>query len=225
MKVGTDGVLLGAWAAREASRNADLQVGDVLDIGTGTGLIALMVAQKASGARIIAIDVDADAVAQAKENVEASPWKDRIRVEHISLQDYTTDVRYSFILSNPPYFINSQKCPDRKRSLARHADTLPMETLMKCAARLLSSEGRLGIILPAEAAKEADRWAAVYGLFPLSRISIRTKSNKPVTRCILCYGMKPSGGVEETSVELFDEDGNGSLWYRDLTSDYYLDRT
>ncbi|MDO5447724.1 MAG: methyltransferase, partial [Prevotellaceae bacterium] len=196
MKVGTDGVLLGAWAAIEALDHADAI--DVLDVGTGTGLIALMVAQKAENARVTAIDIDADAVAQAQENVDASPWKERITLINMPLQDFTTDVRFSMILSNPPYFINSQKCPDRQRSLARHADSLPLQTLMKRATELLLPEGRLCIILPDEAVKESDRWAAVYGLFPLKRISIRTKTNKPVRRAILCYGMKPSGWVEET---------------------------
>lgn len=140
MKVGTDGVLLGAWA------NVDL-CQHILDIGTGTGLIALMLAQR-SEADIDAIDIDADACEQAKENAEKSPFKERIKVFHSPLNQYKSNTQYDLIVSNPPYFVDSLKCPDGKRNLARHTDTLSLDDLVEDSMSLLSPTGKLALIIP-----------------------------------------------------------------------------
>lgn len=142
MKVGTDGALLGAWAHAEQSKR-------VLDIGTGTGLIALMLAQR-SQATIDAIDIDADACLQARENIAASPFAGRIDVHHVPLAAYAPfhQGEYDLIVSNPPYFIDSLKCPDRKRNTARHTDTLPLPDLLRDGRELLAPGGRIALILP-----------------------------------------------------------------------------
>ena len=116
MKVGTDGVLLGAWADVVSARN-------ILDIGTGTGLISLMMAQRCN-ARIRAVDIDADAVEQARGNVAASPWQDRIEVELQDICHFTSETLFDVIVSNPPYFTDSLKCPGKQRNIARHTDFL-----------------------------------------------------------------------------------------------------
>ena len=123
MKVGTDGVLLGAWASTERCQR-------ILDVGTGTGLIALMLAQR-STASLDAIDIDLDACLQARENIAKSPFANRIQVYQTSLSEYMPDenIKYDLIVSNPPYFIDSLKCPDTKRNLARHTDTLSLPDL------------------------------------------------------------------------------------------------
>lgn len=142
MKVGTDGVLLGAWAGTESCSR-------ILDIGTGTGLIALMLAQR-SKAAIDAIDIDADACLQAQENAESSPFAGRIKIRHSALSDFAqagTNL-YDLIVSNPPYFADSLKCPDRKRNTARHTDTLTLEDLLQDSRRLLAPQGRIALILP-----------------------------------------------------------------------------
>ena len=125
MKVGTDGALLGAWAAPKEARN-------ILDIGTGTGLVALMLAQRCQ-AFIDAIDIDADACLQAEENVARSPFADRIRVHCCALNDFhpSAPSHYDLIVSNPPYFHQALKCPDPKRNRARHTDTLSLEELFQ----------------------------------------------------------------------------------------------
>ena len=135
MKVGTDGVLLGAWADVVSARN-------ILDIGTGTGLISLMMAQRCN-ARIRAVDIDADAVEQARGNVAASPWQDRIEVELQDICHFTSETLFDVIVSNPPYFTDSLKCPERQRNIARHTDLLDFDKLAESAARLLHSEGVL----------------------------------------------------------------------------------
>lgn len=142
MKVGTDGVLLGAWAGTESCNR-------ILDVGTGTGLIALMLAQR-SKAVIDAIDIDAEACLQAQENTESSPFAERITIRHSALSDFaqTCTTRYDLIVSNPPYFIDSLKCPDRQRNTARHTDTLTLEKLLQDSRKLLAPQGRIALILP-----------------------------------------------------------------------------
>ena len=142
MKVGTDGVLVGAWA------NID-NANRILDIGTGTGLIALMAAQRTE-ATIDAIDVDDDACLQATENVQRSPFANRINILHTGLEDFLPGQQggYDRIVTNPPYFVDSLKCPNDKRNLARHTDTLSLDSLLTHGKRLLNPEGQLALILP-----------------------------------------------------------------------------
>lgn len=117
MKVGTDGVLLGAWAPADKAKR-------ILDVGTGTGLIALQLAQRNPHARITAIEIDAAAAGQATENVSHSPWADRVEVICHDFRDYQPENRFDLIVSNPPYFIDALKCPDEQRCTARHAGNL-----------------------------------------------------------------------------------------------------
>lgn len=160
MKVGTDAVLLGAWTDTGNCRH-------ILDIGTGTGIIALMLAQR-SIAEIDAIDIDREACEQAAENAAASPFAGRINIIHSSCSDFATSSdkqkKYDLIVSNPPYFINSLKCPDDKRTVARHTDSLPLQDLIRDACSLLSPKGRIALILPHERLEETGELAAAFHL-------------------------------------------------------------
>ena len=122
MKVGTDGVLLGAWTDVAHSKH-------LLDIGSGTGLVALMLAQRCTG-EITGIEIDKEAVEQSRENVAASPWKERIEILWQDVRQYTPNDLYDTIVSNPPYFVDSLKCPDGQRNTARHSDTLDADQLI-----------------------------------------------------------------------------------------------
>lgn len=160
MKVGTDAVLLGAWADTSFCRN-------ILDIGTGTGIIALMLAQR-SQATVEAIDIDKEACVQATENAAASPYTERIKVVHASCADFAASnqqKRYDLIVSNPPYFINSLKCPDNKRTVARHTDTLLLSDLIREAQTLLSPSGRIALVLPYERLEEVKALASANHLY------------------------------------------------------------
>lgn len=166
MKVGTDGVLLGAWAGTDSCNR-------ILDIGTGTGLIALMLAQR-SPAIIDAIDIDADACLQAQENVVASPFAERVQVRHSALADFAqaaTD-RYDLIVSNPPYFVDSLKCPDRQRNTARHTDTLTLEDLLQDSRKLLAPQGRIALILPYDQKERLTDCIRTYQLFLSKETSV-----------------------------------------------------
>ena len=153
MKVGTDGVLLGAWASvRDARR--------ILDVGTGSGLIAIQLAQRNPEARITAIEIDTDASGQAQENVSRSPWGDRIEVLCMDFGKYFPQEKFDLVVSNPPYFQESLKSPVAQRNQARHTDTLPFEALLSASERLLEPGGCLCLILPLSS------WECVQRLLP-----------------------------------------------------------
>lgn len=208
MKVGTDGVLLGAWAPL-GSR--------ILDVGTGSGLIARMLMQRCPEAEVEGIDIDEAAVAQAKEN--------GVRAFQARLQDWKSDIGdcYDLIVSNPPYFQNSLKNPDRGRELARHTDSLGYEELIAHSARLLKEEGQLALILPAEAEEEIRNLAARYSLFPTHITRVYSKETKPARRVILAFSRKNSiVGLTEDSLVLEDEKGGRSAAYSKLCEEFYL---
>lgn len=143
MKVGTDGVLLGAWTDIYNSEKA-------LDIGTGSGLIALIMAQRSNKLSIHAIDIDSNAIEQAKENIKLSPFTSQINCVNSSLQELQihSDKKYDIIVSNPPFFIQSLKSPKPERTTARHTDTLSAEELIKISSTLLNTGGKISVIYP-----------------------------------------------------------------------------
>lgn len=218
MKVGVDGVLLGAWASKDAPRK-------ILDIGTGTGLIALMLAQRYPMAVIHAIDIDADACAQAGENITQSPWHDRIKAEEVSLQAFAreTSVEFDFIVSNPPYFNQSFTPPNASRTNARHTSTLTHEELMRRASGLLASDGVLCLILPLEEAARCIETAPRYQLFCTSEITVYHKPNALPKRKLLAFSKTESFTKEEG--ELTIETDKRHIYtneYTALVQDFYL---
>lgn len=215
MKVGTDGTLLGAWA-RGGSR--------ILDIGSGTGLVALMMAQRFPHARIMGIDIDAEAVAQARANVQSSPFNDSGRMD-ILLSDvctYTCEQPFDAIVSNPPYYDHSLACPDEQRTLARHTLSLSYRDLMAAAWRLLSEEGELSLVIPTECKSKLESEAALAGFFKVRECTVKTTPRKPVRRYLLafrkrsCHEVELAEGIIELSPRV------RSPWYVELTKDFYL---
>lgn len=224
MKVGTDGVLLGAWA--EPAVSIQPSAFRILDVGTGSGLVALMLAQRFPEAHIDAIDIDEAAVEQAAENFAASPWSDRLHAYHSRLQDWQSHSVPSLIVSNPPYFQNSLKNPDKGRELARHTDTLSYEELLCHSARLLSEHGRLAIILPAEAEQEIRTLAAQHSLFTTRVTRVYSKETKPARRVLLQFEKSDYRGTDisiaEDRLVLEDDKGTRSAAYQEITKDFYL---
>lgn len=217
MKVGMDGVLLGAWAnASEAKR--------ILDIGTGTGLIALMLAQKNALAEIDAIEIDRDACEETLFNVQQSVWNDRITVHCQSFQEFAakTENKYDLIVSNPPFFSNGVKAPEENRAQARHADALPLDILISGAANLLQENGRIALVLPYEQLHDVENMAKINGLF-LSRLC-RVKPNpvKPDFRILVELANEPVACQEKTLMIEFEKHHDYTSEYRELTKDFYL---
>jgi len=162
MKVGTDGALLGAWCDVSKANN-------ILDIGTGTAIIAMMVAQRNSAAAITAIEIDEKALIDANFNVKNCPWTNRIKIIQSSLQEYTPTLKFDSIISNPPFFENSLKSNSRSKIKARHTDSLHYSDILNFASIHLSSIGVLHLILPLENAEKCIE-TAIEGGFYLKRI-------------------------------------------------------
>ena len=242
MKVGTDGVLLGAWA--EPAVSIQPSTFSILDVGTGSGLVALMLAQRFQTSplpspqerenrlRIDAIDIDEAAAEQAADNFRASPWFEQLHAYCAKLQEWQGC--YDLIVSNPPYFQNSLKNPDKSRQTARHTDTLTYSELLQHSARLLSPEGTVALILPAEAETEACELARMAGLLPTRITHVYSKENKPARRVLLAFEKpkyrytdistyRDSGNpVSEDSLVLENETGGRSAAYQEITKDFYL---
>ena len=214
MKVGTDGVLLGCWATTPSYPSPQGRGIRILDIGTGSGLIARMLMQRFPEAEVEGIDIDVAAVEQAREN--------GVKAFVSSLQEWHST--YDLIVSNPPYFQNSLKNPDKGRQTARHTDTLSYEELMRHSARLLKEGGQLALILPAEAEDEIRQMAAGEGLY-LARVTrVYSKVSKPARRVLLLFEITKSRGYKITtdSLILENETGGRSAEYQELTKDFYL---
>ncbi|MDX1906339.1 MAG: methyltransferase [Bacteroidia bacterium] len=178
MKVGTDGVLLGAWA--------DLPIaGAGLDIGTGSGLLALMAAQRSPGLVLDAVEPDPAAAAQARDNIQASPWRDRIEIWETRIQAFTPPRAYEVILCNPPFFRQALAAPDPVRHLARHADDLPYEALIETLVRLLMPQGTASMIIPVSEGPHLLRLTAAAGLKMIRQTVVRTTPAKAPYRWLL----------------------------------------
>ncbi len=214
MKVGTDGVLLGAWAdAGNANR--------ILDIGTGSGLIALMLAQRSeTTATIDAVEIGAEDTQQAKENITNSPWSEKITVHHSSIQDFSSPLKYDLIVSNPPYFKNSLHSPSDKRTAARHTPTLSYEDLLTSATRLLAEQGKFAVVLPVKEGNAFITLAQFQGLYCSRQAAFFTKQDKPQERWLLEFVRQPAISKTE-KITLFDGQG-WSNEYKKLVLDFYL---
>ncbi len=219
MKVGTDGVLLGAWAKGGLK---------VLDIGTGTGLIALMMAQRFPTAQIDAIEIDKGALEDARFNVSQSPFNNRINIINSPLQDYKPcnetqeEGIYDAIVCNPPYFINSLKNPLQQRTTARHTDSLSHQELIYHSKRLLKPNGSLSIIIPSNNKDILEAEAIFNGLPILKITNIKTKSSKPAKRCLIEFGKDATTECKIEEQVLNDDMGARTMWYKNLTQAFYI---
>jgi tRNA1Val (adenine37-N6)-methyltransferase len=216
MKVNTDGVLLGAWVTPNGSKN-------ILEIGTGTGVIALMLAQK-SNAKIIAIDIDKESSEQAKLNADESVFNN-VEVLHLSFQDLTqsTQQKFDLIVTNPPYFIGSLKTNNHTRTNARHTAVLPFEDIIFGVKKLLTDKGKFCLILPTNEAAIFREMAQHKGLYLSKLLRIRTRSDRDTEkRHLMQFEFKETEFSESTLIIESDRNMTYSTEYKELTKDYYL---
>ena len=217
MKVGTDGVLLGAWASLDGNPQS------ILDIGAGTGLIALMLAQRSRATSIDAIEIDALAFEQCVENFEASPWSDRLFCYHCGLEEFALEIDdpYDLILSNPPFYIESVSSGKPARDAARQQASLPFATLLEGVCQLLSPEGRFCLILPFREEESFISLARTMGLFPNRITRVRGMAEAPVKRSLMQLSFQETGPVEDLlTLEIRRNEYTEA--YRELTRDFYL---
>ncbi|KXU79997.1 tRNA1(Val) (adenine(37)-N6)-methyltransferase [Aeromonas enteropelogenes] len=214
MKVGTDGILLGAWAPVA-------NVHRVLDIGTGSGLIALMLAQRSRSDCVIdAVELDNNAVNQARDNVTASPWAARIKVIESAIQEYQA-APYDLIVSNPPYFVAGQAFSDPSRALARHTGALGSHGLLAASNRLLAPSGELALIVPTAMADEILCISADYDLHAVCYTAVITRAGKEANRVLLRLG-RGLNRCDRGEIVIHSADGTYSDRYIQLTSPFYL---
>ncbi len=213
-KVGTDGVLLGAVADISAARH-------ILDIGSGTGLIPIMLAQRCN-AEIVALEPDHESYCQCLENVSLCRWKDRIKVGNVKLQDYSDHPRFDLVVTNPPYFTDSMKNPDPRKSSARHNDSLTNDELLKGALKLLSAKGRLQIIMPYAEGNVLIAEAAGYGLFCNNILKIRPMPASDIRRLIMTFTRHSLRPTEKILTIEYGRRHEFTEEYKDLTREFYL---
>jgi tRNA1Val (adenine37-N6)-methyltransferase len=180
MRVGTDGILLGAWTRLNS-------VQTILDVGTGTGLVALMLAQRTDNDQITGIDIDEDATADAIENVQNSPWRNRIQIHQTSVQEFTKNAptRFDLIVSNPPFFNNAPQATHAGRNAARHTQLLSHTELLASVAKLLAPQGQFSVVLPTSEAPSFRNIAADFRLFPKRITWVKPNPAKPIKRVLL----------------------------------------
>lgn len=217
MKVGTDAVLLGALV--ESGKASA-----ILDIGTGCGVIALIMAQRNPHAKVDALEIDAVSAKVAAENFGISPWSDRLRVCGTSAQEFarTSQHTYGCIVSNPPYFRHSLKSPSETRNMARHADTLPFDELAKAVAALLTPDGTFTAILPCPEADDFIATAKEQNLFCQKEILVFSKPQGTPLRKVFVLGRKNAATPAVSQLAIYDSSGKYSEQYRSLTADLYL---
>lgn len=219
MKVSTDACVLGAYADVAGDR--------ILDIGTGTGLLALMAAQRNSGALIDAVEVDDGAFGQAVANVAANrtgeaSFADRVRVWHGRVQDYKPDYLYDRILTNPPFYTNHLRSPDAAVNRALHTDELPFPDLVAAVARLLKPGGQWWVLLPPYETGKLTELAQMAGLYPFRQLHLRHHHQKPVFRIVTGLAFGPADVANET-LAVYESDGRTyTPQFRVLLRDFYL---
>lgn len=213
MKVGTDAVLLGAWVRTAPATR-------VLDVGTGTGVLALMLAQR-STATIDALELDADAALQARENVLNSPWNNRVRIITADARTWSNEHPYELMVSNPPFFRQSLKAPTLHRSQARHDDTLNWEQLVHLADRQLASDGRFALILPVESEGVFEALCWQRGLYLQRHCAVSTREGAPPKRLLMEFS-RNQGLVEYSFLALQAATHKRTEAFSTLTADFYL---
>jgi tRNA1Val (adenine37-N6)-methyltransferase len=214
MKVCTDSCLFGSWVQLP-------ETGRVLDIGTGTGLLALIAAQRQPEIEIEALEIDRQAAAQASENVQKSPWGNRIQVLNVRLQEFIPTAAYHAILCNPPFFTNSLLSKDSGEQMAKHQLSLSFSDIVEFAACHLLPDGMVHILLPPAEQEQFKKAAARQGLFPQEELWVRDRPGSAVFRVFISYTRSP-GQLNPQELAIKDETGNYSTAFRELLRDFYL---
>ncbi len=219
MKIGTDGVLIGAWSS------LDHYPESILDIGTGTGLIALMMAQRSDASLIDALEIEENAYEQAVENFENSDWGDRLFCYHAGFDEFVDEMqdeeKYDLIISNPPFYSEDYKSGESNRDQARFADALPLPELIEGASLLLSKNGHFDMILPFSVEEKALKIGKNFGLFPRKITRVKGTEDSPIKRSLISFGFKNiAPEIDELVLEISRH--NYTPEFKELVKDFYL---
>jgi len=216
MKISTDAVLLGSLVQSDAPKQ-------ILDIGTGTGVIALMLAQRFPEASLTALELDPEAASQARENCEQSPFSERLTVLQGRFQDFPEEECFDLLVSNPPFFPDHLPASDPKRQQALHTDSLSFAELLHKASQVLAPSGSFWVILPPRQMKDFIQYGAAHGLFPRTRVGIRDTAAKPIHREVVSFTFSEAlASIRPEEILLKNEDGSYSERYQQLISGFLL---
>jgi len=217
MKIGTDAVLLGVWASLGHHPNS------ILDIGAGTGVIALMLAQRSNEETIDAIEIDENAYEQCVGNFENSPWSDRLFCYHASLEEFTDEIdyKYDLIISNPPFYSDTFKSENKQRDLARFNDAMPFHHLVESVSKLLSDEGTFSVIIPFKEEENFIELASNVNLFPNRITRVKGSPTSEIKRSLMEFSFNKNDlKINELIIEV--ERHQYTQDYINLTKDFYL---
>lgn len=217
MKVGTDGILLGAWVNCEAKKS-------ILDIGTGTGLLALMVAQKNSKCAVDGVEIDEGACEEAIQNIKESSFGDRINIHKGSIQDYAKDAdkKYDLIVCNPPFFTGGTLSNNMGRQAVRHTTKLSHTDLLRSVASMLQPNGHFALIVPFLEGLRFVEMAESYKLHLKHKTKVRSKASSKIERLLLSFCNCDTDAMVEDEIIIYNEDGGNTAAYKQLTKDFYL---
>ena len=219
MKVGTDSLMLGSWVEVNGAKH-------ILDIGTGSGLLAIMLAQKADHiCQIEGIDIDRNAIKQAKVNASNSPWSQQLHFYQRSLQEYASNIKYELIVSNPPYFpenISANKIDSlTNRQRARQTLTLDHQSLLQHVVLMMAEQGQFYCVLPAQSAELFCKYAQQVGLYCVNMLWVLAKPNKTASRVLMAFSLQQASQKAQQII-IHTHDGNYSADYMALCQDFYL---
>ena len=214
MKINTDGVLLGAIVSHPSPKR-------ILDIGTGTGVIALMLAQRFADAVIDAVEIDRQAAETAGRNFQLSVFSERLSISHTAIEQYNHPGKFDLIVSNPPFFVNDLKNEEVRKGIARHADEDFFSLLVEKSNSLLADDGQIWLILPVKQADEVIDIASQYNLSLAERINIQSDENKPTFRQIICL-KKGETLLIESDFNIYESLKEHTKAYKLLLKDFFL---
>ena len=215
MKVGTDSVILGAWTpAYEPQR--------ILDIGAGTGILSLMMAQRFPTASIHSIEIDPETAEECKQNITLSPWKERISVFQMDIRNFSASNSYDLILSNPPFFSEDTHSPNQKRSLARASHSLPFAQLLNCVNKFLSPQGNFSVVIPYKEETSFLQEALHFSLYPYKKLYLKGTSSSPIKRSFLLLSRQQVTQILTKLLIVEKERHQYTEEYQELTKNFYL---
>jgi tRNA1Val (adenine37-N6)-methyltransferase len=214
MKINTDGVLLGAIANKTLPQN-------ILDVGSGTGVIALMLAQRFPNANLVAVEIDELAANTACRNFIKSAFNHRLSVEHTAIESHQSLIKYDLIVSNPPFFINDFKNADHRKKIARHTNEQFFDDLIQKVNDLLSEDGFFWFILPVKQAQLLTSNAKIFNLFPIRIIELHSDNSKPAFRQIVCLG-KTKTPIKIEQFYIYESEKEYTHAYQELLKDFFL---
>lgn len=215
MKINTDGVLLGAMVLQ-----TDPQY--ILDIGTGTGVIAMMLAQRFPEAQVDAVEIDESAAKAAIDNFANSKFAMRSKAHLSAIADYQTTRKYDLVVSNPPFFVNDLKNPEVRKGIARHADEEFFESLVQKVSEILSDTGSFWLILPVKQAELLVESAALHGLLLQRRVEVCSDQSRPVIRHIICLSKQKTAACSSEIFYIYESKGIHTPAYKELLKDFFL---